>query len=249
MKRVLGVCAPVLLVAVAASPSSLPTFTEKTAEAGITFSRSFGDHDLSNIVEGTGSGVCVFDYDGDGRLDLYFPNGRWEQTVSDNRGRDLVGKLSNALYRNDGDGTFTDVTAEAGVRGQGLRVRLLGGGLRRRRRPGSVRPQLRPQRVLPQQRRRDVHRRLREVGPRRPALEPERALVRLRRGRRPRRLRGQLPRVRRGQVPLVLRRRRLPGSAELQGCPLHPLPQQRRRHLHRRDRRRPGCGQPRTGGP
>ncbi|MGD8897441.1 MAG: VCBS repeat-containing protein, partial [Acidobacteriota bacterium] len=120
MRRVLGLLAPVLFILGAAPPASLPTFTEKTAEAGITFSRSFGDHHLSNIVEGTGSGVCVFDYDGDGRLDLYFPNGRWEHTVSDNRGRDLVGKLQNALYRNEGGWRFTDVTAEAGVPGKGF---------------------------------------------------------------------------------------------------------------------------------
>jgi hypothetical protein len=120
MKRAVGLLTAVLLVGGAASPSSLPRFTEKTASAGIRFSRSFGDHELSNIVEGTGSGVCVFDYDGDGRLDLYFPNGRWEKTVSDNRGRDLIGKLSNALYRNEGDWKFTDVTAEAGVPGKGF---------------------------------------------------------------------------------------------------------------------------------
>ena len=96
----------------------LPAFTDVTAASGITFARSFGDHDLSNIVEGTGSGACVFDYDGDGRLDIYFPQGRWEKTVSDNRGRDLIGKLSNALYRGTGDFTFEDVTQKAGVEGR-----------------------------------------------------------------------------------------------------------------------------------
>jgi len=97
-----------------------PVFTELAAKAGITFERSFGDHELSNIVEGTGSGACVFDYDGDGRLDIYFPNGRWERSVNDNRGRDLIGKLHNALYHNDGNWTFTDVTEKAGVAGKGF---------------------------------------------------------------------------------------------------------------------------------
>jgi hypothetical protein len=100
------------------SPAPLPIFTEVTEKAGIRFSRSFGDHELSNIVEGTGSGACVFDYDGDGRLDIYFPNGRWEKTVNDNRGRDLIDHLSNALYRNKGDFTFEDVTEKAGVAGR-----------------------------------------------------------------------------------------------------------------------------------
>ena len=60
----------------------------------------------------------VFDYDGDGFLDIYFVNGRWHPDVSDNRGRDLSGKLKNALYRNNGDGTFTDVTDKAGRGGR-----------------------------------------------------------------------------------------------------------------------------------
>jgi hypothetical protein len=97
-----------------------PTFAEVTEKAGIRFSRSFGDHELSNIVEGTGSGACVLDYDGDGKLDLYLPNGRWEKEVSDNRGRDLIDTLRNALYRNRGDFTFEDVTDRAGVGGQGF---------------------------------------------------------------------------------------------------------------------------------
>jgi hypothetical protein len=95
-----------------------PVFTEVTAQSGITWQRSFGDHDLSNIVEGTGSGACVLDYDGDGRLDVYFPQGRWEKTVSDNRGRDLIDKLKNALYRGKGSFQFEDATAKAGVAGR-----------------------------------------------------------------------------------------------------------------------------------
>jgi hypothetical protein len=94
---------------------AIPVFTDVTEEAGIRFKHSFGDHDLSNIVEGTGAGGMFFDYDGDLDLDIYLVNGTWLKNVNDNRGRDLQGKLSNALYRNNGDGTFTDVTAEAGV--------------------------------------------------------------------------------------------------------------------------------------
>jgi hypothetical protein len=95
-----------------------PVFTDVASVSGITFTRSFGDHDLSNIVEGTGSGACVFDYDRDGRLDIYFPQGRWDKTVSDNRGRDLIGRLGNALYRGTGGFTFQDVTKKAGVAGR-----------------------------------------------------------------------------------------------------------------------------------
>ncbi len=100
--------------------SNLPIFTDVTEQAGIHFKHSYGDHHMSNIVEAAGYGACFFDYNGDGFQDLYFPNGRWRKDVNDNRGRELRDKLSNALYRNNGDGTFTDVTAEAGVAGKDM---------------------------------------------------------------------------------------------------------------------------------
>jgi hypothetical protein len=108
-----------LAAAAAPQPVDLPVFTDITAKAGITFAHSFGDEAMDNIVEGTGAGPCFFDYDGDGDLDIYFPNGRWTKGVSSNKGRDLIGKLRNALYRNNGDGTFTDVTEQAGLAADG----------------------------------------------------------------------------------------------------------------------------------
>ncbi|HEX8880468.1 MAG TPA: VCBS repeat-containing protein [Candidatus Acidoferrum sp.] len=56
-----------------------------------------------------GPGVRVADYDGDGYQDIYFVNGRdlYQRGIS----------ARNALYRNNGDGTFTDVTERAGVSG------------------------------------------------------------------------------------------------------------------------------------
>lgn len=92
-----------------------PRFTDVTQEAGIDFRHRFGDDELSNIVEGTGAGAMFFDYNGDGWLDIYFCNGSWTPGVSDNRGRQYRGQLTNRLYRNNRDGTFTDVTREAGV--------------------------------------------------------------------------------------------------------------------------------------
>lgn len=93
----------------------LPVLTDITLEAGIEFKHSLGDYELSNIVESTGPGGALFDYDNDGWLDIYFVNGCWHPDISDNRGRSLRGRLFNALYRNNRDGTFTDVTARAGV--------------------------------------------------------------------------------------------------------------------------------------
>lgn len=94
-----------------------PKFTDVTAAAGIKFKHHVGDLDMSNIAEATGPGCAVFDYDNDGFMDLYFVTGRWHPDISDNRGRQLRGKLKNALYHNNGDGTFTDVTDKAGVGG------------------------------------------------------------------------------------------------------------------------------------
>lgn len=92
-------------------------FTDVTTESGLNFKQSYGDHHMDNIVKGTGTGVCVFDYNNDGFMDIYFPNGKWTKGVNDNEGRELRGKLSNHLFKNNGDGTFTDVTAAAGLAG------------------------------------------------------------------------------------------------------------------------------------
>jgi enediyne biosynthesis protein E4 len=92
----------------------LPIFTDVTEQAGLDFKHGFGDDNLSNIVEGTGSGAVFFDYDGDGWLDIYLLNGAWHPEVSDTRGRKYRGQLKNRLFRNNRDGTFTDVTDEAG---------------------------------------------------------------------------------------------------------------------------------------
>ncbi|MEJ2703943.1 MAG: CRTAC1 family protein [Sedimentisphaerales bacterium] len=117
------ICALMLQAATSyAAAETLPVFTDVTEQAGINVKHSYGDFDLSNIVEGTGAGAVFFDYDGDGWLDIYFANGCWLEDVSDNRGRKLRGKLTNALYRNNHDGTFADVTKQAGVGDKGYGV-------------------------------------------------------------------------------------------------------------------------------
>jgi hypothetical protein len=98
---------------------TLPIFTDVTKKVGINVKHSYGDFDLTNIVEGTGAGAMFFDYDGDGWLDIYFMNGCWLKSVNDNRGRRLRGKLANSLYRNNGNGKFTDVTEETSVGDKG----------------------------------------------------------------------------------------------------------------------------------
>jgi hypothetical protein len=105
--------------AAVAAEGELPVFTDVTQEAGIRVKHSFGDFELTNIVEGTGAGAVFFDYDGDGWLDIYFLNGCWLPDVNHNRGRRLRGKLANSLYRNNGDGTFSDVTEASGTGDRG----------------------------------------------------------------------------------------------------------------------------------
>ena len=99
----------------AADEPTLPQFVDVADEAGIHFVHSIGDDELSNIVESSGAGCVFFDHDNDGDLDLYLVNGSYLETVSSVRGRHLAGTLKNALYRNNGDATFTDVTKRAGV--------------------------------------------------------------------------------------------------------------------------------------
>ena len=86
-------------------------FTNVTRTAGIQFTHFKGNKGISINLEEFGPGVCVADFDGDGWPDIYFVNGR------DLYGRGI--KTQNALYHNNGDGTFKDVTDKAGVPGTG----------------------------------------------------------------------------------------------------------------------------------
>jgi hypothetical protein len=91
-------------------------FTDVTDEAGIAFHYTFGDFTYDNILESSGSGVAFLDYNRDGHYDLLFLNGRYLPDISDPKGR-YFRNARNALYRNNGDGTFADVTESAGLTG------------------------------------------------------------------------------------------------------------------------------------
>jgi enediyne biosynthesis protein E4 len=92
-------------------PASSVRFTDITAAAGIKFVHFKGNNGISINREEFGPGVCVADFDGDGWQDIYFVNGRdlYNRGIS----------VRNALYHNNGDGTFADVTDKAGVPGTG----------------------------------------------------------------------------------------------------------------------------------
>jgi len=89
-------------------------FTDITSKAGIDFKYTFGDYSYGNILESSGSGVTVFDYNNDGYQDLYLMNGTYLEGISDLEGKKFKDS-SNELYKNNGDGTFTEVSKLAGV--------------------------------------------------------------------------------------------------------------------------------------
>jgi enediyne biosynthesis protein E4 len=92
----------------AARPSGPVQFTDVTAQAGIHFKHNSGAFGKKFLPETMGGGVCVLDYDNDGWQDILFVNSMDWPGHS--------GKASlPALYHNNHDGTFTDVTAKTGL--------------------------------------------------------------------------------------------------------------------------------------
>jgi hypothetical protein len=94
----------------AAAPlPALPTFTDVTSAAGIRFRHNSGAFGRKYLPETMGAGAMFFDADGDGWQDALLINSRsWP-------GRPATGASLHALYRNNRDGTFTDVTARSGI--------------------------------------------------------------------------------------------------------------------------------------
>ena len=82
--------------------------------AGVTFVHQHSPTPDKHYVESAPGGLAVFDYNGDGRADIFFTNGA--QTPSLEK---TAAMYANRLYRNDGGMRFTDVTDAAGVRGVG----------------------------------------------------------------------------------------------------------------------------------
>jgi enediyne biosynthesis protein E4 len=91
-------------------------FNDVTEKAGITFKYTIGDYSYKNILESSGSGITIFDYNNDGLMDIFLLNGTYIEGVSDPDGK-VFKNSHNSLYRNNGDGTFTEVTEKAGLGG------------------------------------------------------------------------------------------------------------------------------------
>jgi hypothetical protein len=100
---------------------SIAHFTDVAAKAGLTAPTIFGGEIAKKyIIETTGTGVAVFDYDNDGWPDIFVVNGTQLDILDQSK------PPTSHLYRNNHDGTFTDVTEKAGLThtgwGQGVCV-------------------------------------------------------------------------------------------------------------------------------
>ena len=92
---------------------SLSPFLDITVTSGIEFKHQRGASDKKHLVETMGSGCALLDYDSDGLLDILLINGGATPDSPPER------LHTHALYRNLGGGKFKDVTAQAGITGNG----------------------------------------------------------------------------------------------------------------------------------
>lgn len=98
------------------------TFTDLTTSGGINFRRAGAFTSLKYLLEAMGGGVGMFDFDNDGRIDLFFTNAA---ALKDPMGKNDVPdkrdpRYWNRLYRQKVDGSFQDVTETAGLKGAGF---------------------------------------------------------------------------------------------------------------------------------
>jgi len=96
------------------SPAPVADFVDAAGKAGLTAQNIFGGISSKKyIIETTGNGVAIFDYDNDGWPDIFLVNGTRLEGLPSGQ------SPTSRLYHNNHDGTFTDVTAKAGLSSTG----------------------------------------------------------------------------------------------------------------------------------
>src|SRR5260221_7152423 len=96
--------------AVSAKDSPHITFTDVTRRLGINWSHTNGATAEKYLIESMGGGAAFLDYDRDGRLDIFLVNSGCHKFSGE---KCVPGR--SALYHQNADGTFSDVTAKAGL--------------------------------------------------------------------------------------------------------------------------------------
>src|SRR5258708_7407933 len=97
-----------MLATPAKTPPPFSRFVDVAKSAGLSQATVYGENSQSTyIIEIMGSGCAFFDYDNDGWMDIFIVGGRKLEGTPTGSG--------NRLYHNNRDGTFTDVTAKAGL--------------------------------------------------------------------------------------------------------------------------------------
>jgi enediyne biosynthesis protein E4 len=123
-----GSLAAVIATVIAADPVAVPApspvdttpapgFRDVTEAAGIRFRHQNSPTTSKYLIETMGGGVALLDYDGDGRLDVFFTNGAAlkDPMPAGAEADKSEPRFANRLFRNKGDGTFADVTEQAGL--------------------------------------------------------------------------------------------------------------------------------------
>ena len=100
---------------------AIAKFTDATQTSALRFQHRNSATTNKYLIEAMAGGVAVFDYDNDGWLDVFFTNGaKLDAPQADREAPDKSSpEFWNRLFRNNRDGTFTDVTEKAGLRGRG----------------------------------------------------------------------------------------------------------------------------------
>src|ERR1043166_3664810 len=105
------------------------TSTDITTQSNVNFIHAASKTSMKYLLETMGGGVAIFDFNNDGRMDLFFTNGAAlrEDMSNDTLPDKTDSKFWNRLYQQQSDGTFQDVTQRAGLKGDGYSMGVAAG--------------------------------------------------------------------------------------------------------------------------